>query len=31
MNNQTINKEQNNRGADNKKALESAIRSLWQG
>lgn len=30
MNNQTFKNERNNSGADNKKALESAIRSIWQ-
>ena len=31
MNNQTLLNEQKNRGAYNKNALESAIRSIWQG
>ena len=31
MNNQTLNNDQDNGGVDNKKALESAIRSIWQG
>ena len=30
MNNQTIKNDQDNGGVDNKKALESAIRSIWQ-